>query len=442
MGGTFLQKGCVRTAIFRTYFFNYKNGVRQMSLLKPRPAGSPMLAALLFAVLVLLPTAASSGGLGGELSGYVSLEARLFADSPLFNGQDFHGASIAFQPEYYIERVKSLGGASLTFVPFGRLDSADTGRTHFDVRELFALRVFDDWELAVGARKIFWGVTESAHLVDIINQTDLVEGIDGEDKLGQPMISVSIPGESYTLDLFLMPWFRERTFPGRGGRLRSSRVVDTGMTEYESGAEEFHPDLALRYSRTSAEWDLGLTVFSGTGREPTLRKGTDSNGNDIFIPRYVQIVQGGMDLQWTGTDWIWKLEAIAREGQGGGGDTFGSWALGFEYTFYNIRTSGIDIGILAEWLHDTRGDAVPFDDDVFGGLRLAFNDAAGSEALAGVVQDLDTGARSVFFESSRRFSDHLRATLEARLFNGQPASDPAYFLRDDDFIQLEMAYWF
>jgi hypothetical protein len=397
------------------------------------------LAVLFFVVLVLLPGAASSGESAGELSGYVSLEARLFAHPPLFNGQDRHNASIAFQPEYYIEQVKGSGGASFTFVPFLRLDSADTERTHFDVRELFGLWVFDDWELGVGARKIFWGITESVHLVDIINQTDLVEGIDLEEKLGQPMISASVAGDNYTLDLFLMPYFRERTFPGRDGRLRSPKPVDSGQAEYESGAEEFHPDLALRYSRTSAEWDIGLTVFSGTGRAPTLREGTDSNGNDVFIPRYVQIVQGGVDLQWTGEEWIWKLEAIAREGQG---DTYGAWAAGFEYTFYNIRGSGIDIGVLGEWLHDTRGDAVPFDDDVFGGVRLAFNDAASTEALAGVVQDLDTSARSVFLESSRRFSDHLKATIEARIFNGQPDDDPAYYLRDDDFIQLEMAYWF
>ena len=32
----------------------------------------------------------------------------------------------------------------------------------------------------------FWPQTESAHLVDVINQTDFLEGLDREKKLGQP----------------------------------------------------------------------------------------------------------------------------------------------------------------------------------------------------------------------------------------------------------------
>jgi hypothetical protein len=406
------------------------------------------LTAFLLTVLLSLPSAAysekseASKGLGGELSGYLSTEARLFAHPPLFTGQSEHSVSLALQPEYYIERVEKLNGASLTFVPFLRLDSADPERTHFDIRELFTLWLFDAWELAAGARKIFWGVTESAHLVDIINQTDLIENGDGEEKLGQPMISASIAGDAgggYTLDLFFMPWFRERTFPGRSGRLRSSKLIDTDRAEYESGAEEFSPDLALRYARTIEEWEIGLTLFNGTGREPTLVSKTDSNGDAVFIPRYVQILQTGIDLQWTGEEWLWKLELIGRKGQG---DEFAAWAGGFEYTLYNIRSSGIDIGLLAEWLHDTRGGVVPLDDDIFAGVRLTLNDAASTDLLAGIIQDLDSNARILFMESGRRFGNNLRATLEARIFADQPASDPLYYLRKDDFIQLDLAYWF
>jgi len=45
--------------------------------------------------------------------------------------------------------------------------------------------------LLVGINSVFWRVVESNHLVDILNQTDLIEDIDGEEKLGQPMISLS-----------------------------------------------------------------------------------------------------------------------------------------------------------------------------------------------------------------------------------------------------------
>jgi len=34
--------------------------------------------------------------------------------------------------------------------------------------------VADDWELTTGVSKVYWGVMEAVHLVDIINQTDFV----------------------------------------------------------------------------------------------------------------------------------------------------------------------------------------------------------------------------------------------------------------------------
>ena len=67
---------------------------------------------------------------------------------------------------------------------------------------------------------MFWGVTELRHLVDIINQTDLVENLDGEQKLGQPMVQLTLLKDWGTLDFFAMPYFRERTFTGPDGRPR------------------------------------------------------------------------------------------------------------------------------------------------------------------------------------------------------------------------------
>jgi hypothetical protein len=133
-----------------------------------------------------------------EFSGYISAEGRFFFQDPLFPEQKKNNASVAIQPEYY---RKWDNGSSFLFVPFARLDSVDSERSHFDIRELNYLWLDDAWELRIGIGKVFWGVTEFVHLVDIINQTDLVEDIDGEDKLGQPMVSLSFPRDWGTVDL-------------------------------------------------------------------------------------------------------------------------------------------------------------------------------------------------------------------------------------------------
>ena len=81
------------------------------------------------------------------------------------------------QPEFYYDWPN--GSDSLTVVPMLRLDSSDERRQHFDLRELNWLHAAPTWDLLVGIGKVFWGVTEARSLVDVINQTDQVEDLDG-----------------------------------------------------------------------------------------------------------------------------------------------------------------------------------------------------------------------------------------------------------------------
>lgn len=371
--------------------------------------------------------------IAGELSGYIAAESRTFLDDATFSGQKRDDYSFAFQPEYYHEWED---GSSFIFVPFLRLDSADSRRTHFDIRELNYLWLTDEYELRVGIGKVFWGTTEFVHLVDIINQTDLIENIDGEDKLSQPMVQLSIDRDWGVLDMFVLPYFRERTFPGSKGHLRSGLVVDTDHPRYESAAEEHHVDFALRYSHTIGDIDFGIYHFVGTGREPTL-----INENNKYIPFYEQINQTGLDLQLVAGQWLWKLETLYRTGQG---DGFFAGVGGFEYTMVGIAQSSADLGIIGEWAYDQRCDdtTTGFQNDAMFGVRLAFNDAASTELLAGLVQDVDGSARSVSIEASRRIGSNWKLSLEARTFFEIPESDPIYGLRNDDFVLLELAYYF
>ena len=165
-----------------------------------------------------------------ELTGYLVAEGKYFFNEALYSRQQSSGISIAAQPELYHEWENN---SSLIVTPFVRIDSVDAERSHFDIRELIYQQAYDTWELGVGIGKVFWGVTEFVHLVDIINQTDLVEHIDGEEKLGQPMAHLSLARDWGVVDMFILPFFRERTFPGRRGRLRPEIVIDTDNANRE-----------------------------------------------------------------------------------------------------------------------------------------------------------------------------------------------------------------
>ncbi len=377
----------------------------------------------------------------GEWSGYVSGEFRAFANSPTDARQHDNNFSFSVQPEYYTDWDN--GRQSITVVPFVRWDENDNERSHADIRELTWLKAADTWELRAGIRKVFWGVTESQHLVDIINQTDLVEATDGEEKLGQPMINLALIRDWGTLDLFVLPGFRERTFPGEKGRLRFAPPVDTDRAMYESGDKEQHIDYAARWTHYLGDWDVGLSYFNGTSRDPRFIPDLDSKGQRVLIPKYDLIEQWGLDLQATLGDWLWKFEAINRSGQD---KSYTALTTGFEYTFIGIADSSADLGVISEVLYDERGDdaLTPFADDILLASRLTLNDEQSTEFLLGMIFDSNDASRLLTLESSRRFGENWKITLEGQAFINIPNVNTELLVgvRRDSYLQLEIARYF
>lgn len=375
-----------------------------------------------------------------EITGSVSAEARIFKNDPMYDDQETNSFSFAAKPEYYHEFED---GSNITFAPFARYDSVDSNRTHYDIRELNYLLLTDHFEFRIGVGKVFWGVTEFVHLVDIINQTDSVDSFDGEEKLGQPMAHLSVPTENWgVFDIFALPFFRERTFPGEKGRLRTPLVVDVDNATYEDNSEEKHFDFAVRYSKTLGDFDFGISYFRGTGREPTLVLGLDEDNQPVLIPHYEQINQTSIDVQGVLGEWLLKLEAIYRAGQGD--ENYYALTTGVEYTIVGIFETKVDLGIVGEWAYDERGDeaTTAFENDAMFAFRFTLNDMASTEILAGISQDLDSSASVLSVEASRRFGDNLRATLEARGFIDIPEDDPMYSIKEDDFVGVEFELFF
>ena len=356
----------------------------------------------------------------------------------LYSEPEQHASSVAFYPELYSEWDR--GRQSLIISPFFRVDTQDVERSHLDFRELQWLLVKDSWELRVGISKVFWGVTESQHLVDVINQTDLVENNDTEDKLGQPMINLSLFQNWGTVDLFIL--FNTGASLARLGQFYAQAIVETDLTQYESSAKKWHSDWALRYSHSFGDWDIGLSQFIGTSRDPSLIDGKNSEGTIVKIPRYEQIKQTSLDLSFVTGQWLWKGESLYRSGQGN--DDYFAWTGGFEYTFSRIWNSQMNLGLIGEWMFDTRGDnsSTPFENDLAGGLRLSLNDAASTEVLFSWIQDINSEARYLFLEARRRLGEHILLTTEFRAFLNQPPEDFLFGQRADEIMNIELSYYF
>ena len=364
----------------------------------------------------------------------LELEYRYFFSEPQFAEQARHAPSVSLRPKW--DKTSVSGEHVYDFQAFLRADANDDERSHADINELSWTYAPSGWEFRAGISKVFWGVAETQHLVDIVNQTDAVDRLDGEIKLGQPMLSASRLTNIGVFDLFVLPYFRERTFVGVEGRLRTALVVDTDQAVYESDDEQSNLDYALRWSHSVGAWDLGVSYFDGTGRDPILRP---SQQFDRLIPHYVQIEQIGLDVQATYDEWLLKLEAITRSASVNFSEQdYDAAIAGFEYTFFDIANAGADLGIVVEYLYDSRGDATAFDDYAVLALRLALNDEQSTDVLLGCGVD----GELCFIEGSRRLNDSLSLSVRGNSFSNIDEESLLASQREDDFLQFNLTYFF
>ncbi len=394
------------------------------------------------------------------IDGQIDYESTIFFNDSLNPNIDQNiNNSISLDAEVYTEWAD--GSQSLTFKPFYRFDEMDEERTHGDIRELIWHQVADEYELKAGIGKVYWGVTEANHLVDIINQTDGVEGIDGEDKLGQPMVQLLLERDWGNLDLFVLPYHRERTFSGDSARLSSGQTYVDAI--YESKNDEANVDVAVRYYSYIEDFEYAVSVFHGNSREAVL--GADAVTGSI-LPYYPVISQLGIELQYLYEGWAWKFEGIHRDGVPensivipsfgvvgaallstslslGEDESYFATTAGFEYTQVGIFESRVDLGWVVEYMYDSRQEKASigaFEHDVLLATRWAANDNADSTLLVGAVIDYEYQDYSLSIEGNTRLMDGLSLEIEARVFAPDEGA-PLYGFRDEDFIKLTLSYY-
>jgi hypothetical protein len=159
------------------------------------------------------------------------------------------------------------------------------------------------------------------------------------------------------------------------------------------------------------------------------------------LDSYEQIYQTGLNLQLVAGQWLWKLESLYRTGQG---DGFFAFVRGVEYSLFDVAENDMDLGLKGEYAYDERRDkdTTAYKNDAMFGLRFAVNDADGSELLAGLIQDLDSSVHILSIEASRSFGANWKLFLQAWGFLDSPADDLLFSVQDDNFLQVELAYYF
>ncbi len=375
-----------------------------------------------------------------EVFGEIELEATGFFQSPQFAAQDAQAGSVAGKATLLLEWDD--GDLAFRFTPFGRIDAVDAERTHADIRELKLDYATGPWAFRVGADTVFWGKTEAVHLVDVINQTDQVEDLDDEDRLGQPMVRVAYLADVGEFSAYYLPFFRERTFAGDRGRLRSDPPVDDSDAIYDGGWEEWTPAAAVRFAGVFGDVDLGLSGFYGLGRDPSF-----VFRNGALRPFYEPIAQVGLDAQYTSGATLWKLEALGRaleKNRNFEDEDFVAATGGLEHTLFGVAESNADLGLILEYAIDSRlGDASTiFQNDAILGARLALNDPADSTLLLTGAIDARSAETNLRLEASRRLGEDFSVSLEGQGFVNTDPDGLAASLKRDSYLRVKLTYFF
>jgi hypothetical protein len=344
------------------------------------------------------PESESASSTRSVWRGYIAMENRGFSQAPARPGQVRNSFSLVAQPEFTFESANRRHRINATL--FGRF-AAEPGYGSSDVREFNWQYRRDRWSLLAGMNRVFWGVAESRHVIDVINQSDMRENFVGDVKLGQLMVSASLQRSWGQIEFFVLPNFRTRRFPPAGDRPR----LQLPLTKAEV-ANGGPPDSAVRISVSRGGVDLHAYYFHGVSREPDLIPVFEGDGPPTALkPVYRKMDQFAADFQFAHGAWLFKGEVMHRRKRNA---QYEAGVGGFEYGISRLFGSASDLALLGEYQFDNRPDTewpAPAKRGVFSGIRLALNDKASSEIKAGTVYDVSTHSWLVKAEFNRRLSN-------------------------------------
>ena len=344
--------------------------------------------------------------------------------------------SLATRPTF----AWNSGVTEATVEPLLRLDSNDPLRSHADLRRAEIMRRGERTWLGFGVGQFRWGVLQGFAPIDVLNQIDFVEDLDGSERLGRPYAGLGWSGRNMQFDGWFLPYHRARTFPGLAGRLRPTNGWDVAQPQYGSALGALHPGFAARATVYAGSADVSLSGYTGLSRDPRyVAQFTDER----LALAYDQQHQISLDAAAVVGLFVLKGEVVTRWW---GEDGIGSWAVaaGADAVWAGAFGSRSDLRGFVEYVEDVRPIGTPattMNHDFFLGGQLALNNALSTSLTAGVIVDRVTGFTSSRLTAETRIAEHWTAEAEATVFVGRSTEAIEWWLVTEDYMQLRLAYW-
>jgi hypothetical protein len=322
-------------------------------------------------------------------------------------------------------------------------DKDDHNRRYLEFEELYYRHDFEEWELLAGRNVLFWGALEVYNLVDVFNTKDTLDDpFDYDKKLGVWNISITRFFENFEVSLLVRLKEEDQKFQ------ESESVYNFLPLDYDSHLKkEYHnrPSVFVKYSGSGEEVQVDYGVMFEAGYDDLRYFSYDLKRAKLYQNAYWVNKLMGYTTYVKG-DTIYKAEGAYAISDDVKVSDYLYVGAGVEYTLYGLWEKK-DLGLLAEYygydrLNDTKLTSealgVLFQNDLYVGFRLSFNDVASSEILAGVDMDLDNHEKLYLLKYDTRLWEHYKVELQYQHLS--PANGS--FFEKLDHVKLFAAYYF
>ena len=238
-----------------------------------------------------------------EQRGEVTFETSGYPRSAAFDGQENSFFHVQVQPEL------SVFDDSTEWILQPRISGGTAGVGVADFREAHVASRIGEIDVLVGNTILFWGKVESYNPADVVNSLNYSRGLMRSEKLGAPIVRVSLPIGSGQLDLLAID-FVKNIYPSQSLREHVGTRIGKQVS-FSGGASKSDIGHAARLSAYYGDVDLGLSWFRGIGNAPRLT----AQSNGTLRPDYSRINQMALDIQYLWGDTAFKGELIHRKGQ-------------------------------------------------------------------------------------------------------------------------------
>lgn len=399
-----------------------------------------------FLLIALVHSVWAEGFEDWRFSGNIGPESQIYLERP--DGRYSSSNGIAAELETVIDQDAWYFRSWLK----GFKDFREEERDFIRFDELYGMYRADYWEASLGGRIFFWGALEVNHIVDVLNPRDsLYDPLDSDFKKGVNVFTASYFFNESQLD-FILKSGESNT---ESNDPESPYYFAGGLPyedELDASKGEWTPSAYLKYSGYT-DWEYPLDyAFAVVHGYDNQRFFSVNNDSELQQHAY-RANQFLMWHTWVVDTTLLKLEAkVADVIDEPRVSDYLQLGIGVEHTLEQLF-DGNDLGLIAEYYthHEFDDDAaldrdalfVVFQNDLFLGCRLTFNDIASTEIVGGGIFDLEhNGEQSWYVEYQRRLFDTY--LLEADVRYVEPGDDATRFaaLQRHTRFKISLKYHF